>query len=147
MSKYTGSALYVAWCPSTGGTHVLSGVSGLFKSFDDGHSVDKADVTAAANPYKEFLPTTRDRTFSAEFFHNGTAAPGGTATEAAMLPSTWGTLLWGNLGNGSGLPKGGALAFVEKYDTSHPFDDATMVSVSWQNSGTILFDHSTDTWS
>lgn len=145
MAKHTGSALYLAFVHS-GGTIVFSGTAGLYRSFDDGYSVDKADSTAAANTDKEYLPTVRDKTLSWEFLSNGTATPGGTATAAAMRPGSFGSVLWGEMGNSSGQPKGCAYGFVEKFDVSHPYDDVVMVSVGFQRSGPLVFDPAVDTW-
>ncbi len=123
MASYAGSALYLAWVNTAGGTTVLSGD---FRSFSFDPSVNLIDGTAGADTTRERIVGTKDFTWTAGLV----AQASGTVLLAAMAEGSKGTLLAGPEGNTAGQLKIVFPSILNGPRWNQPFDNVVEITVS-----------------
>jgi len=121
--RITGKDLYVTFAGTS--------LHGDFTSVTFNTEGDLVDVTAGADTSHYYVPLGRtDGECTVESFYAG------TATWQAVAVNTAGTLVIAPKGTASGNPKFQcARAIVKSREMTNPFDDATVMSVTFQLSG------------
>lgn len=140
--KYKGSALYVDWLPSTGGTIVLWAES---RSFETNESANTIDVTVRSDTAKSFLTDFPAITAKMAGLDTSGTATGGTAAQAweRLNVGDGGTLRWGPEGTATGYRKKTLPAIVKTKNSSSPYDGAVTWELDWDSQGGTV---TTATW-
>lgn len=129
MTKYSGAALYLEFA----GTNISS----TRRTLDMTHNMEKADSTAGADQYRNFVSTVKMIEASAEIL-SLTHATGGSAQVAALQAGALGTLIWAPEGTATGKPKWGFYAMLEEISPAYPFDDVVVYKAKFSMAGTAL---------
>jgi hypothetical protein len=125
MAGITGSALYLTF----GGVVLDTD----YRSFSDSEEIGTVDQSAGADTNRTYLTTLKDGTASATIV----VQSGDTATWAAVVPGTGGTLNWAPEGTTAGDPKSYVWAIVTSREKSMEYADLVVADISWQFSGAV----------
>lgn len=102
---------------------------------------DTIDVTAGQETVRRFLSSLTQWDVSTEFFMSGTVTPMGTAQLTRFAPSASGsysgTVIISPFGTATGNFRHIGGVIVTSRPVEYPFDDAAVVSVDFQGSGTL----------
>ena len=128
MTKYTGTNLIVQFKGTV--------LSGEFRSFDSGESIDLVDQSAGGDVAKTYLTALEEGDAKFESL-NQTGATGGTAEWALVDKGQEGTLDWGPEGTATGKPRHWVNAIVKDRKRSFPYEDVVKMNVSFQFSGVV----------
>lgn len=115
-----------------------------YREFTVERTIDTVDKTAGNETSKSYIPTLKDGTASLTYCYAGSA---GTAISNLFKVGTEGTLLWGPEGTATGKPKGGNYGIVTSHSKPQVHADLIMRTVTWQFSGSALFNDEIDLWS
>jgi hypothetical protein len=138
LGKISGKDLYAAFGATSLGASI--------RSFDVSEEMEKADSTAGADSYRNYVNTVKNISVDVEIVMQSHST-GGSAILAALAPGSEGTLVWGQEGTATGKPKKGFLASVGNVSQAWPYDDVGILSVTFSMSGTALaFDGVTSLW-
>jgi len=133
-TKFKGTALYVDWLPSSGGTIVLTAES---RTFEVNQSANQIDVTVRSDTAKAFL--TDFPAISAKMAGLDTS---GTATGGTLFQN-WerlnigdlGTIRWGPEGTATNYRKESMPAIVKAKNFASPYDGAVTWELDWDSNG------------
>ena len=117
MAQYLGKNTVVVFGTTTLNT--------LYRSAGAEESVDLVDKSAFADAHKSYLAALRDTTFSLEFLIDG------TASWAACVPGTEGTLTYSTEDTVAGKLKRSAVAIVSSRSMENPYNELVTASVEW----------------
>ena len=143
MATYIGgTALVLQWINANG----TISIQNQYTKFTTPWTVDLVDTSAGSVTAKQYLPTLTDATADYEGFSDGKGSPLGTSDLFQLEPGKAGTLVWAPFGTASGNPKGGGLAYVKSCEQDYPFANAVTVKITFQLSGTKLYDENQTTF-
>jgi len=127
MASETGTALYVIF-----GSTVLDTDYRAFSFSEEGGVVD---ASGGADTNRTYLTTLTDGTASITFMRQASD----TATWAAVVPLTGGTLVWGEEGTAAAAthPRHSVYAYVTSREESMSYDDLVICDVEFQYSGSV----------
>lgn len=135
-SRAVGKDLYVSFA----GQSIIAD----YREFTVEETVDTVDKTAGSETDKSYIPTLKDATATLTYAYAGSV---GTAISNLFKVSTQGTLLWGVEGTATGKPKGGwANGIVTAHSKPTTYNDLVVRTVTFQKSGTVLFNDEVDLW-
>lgn len=135
-TKYRGSALYVDWLPSAGGTVVLWAER---RTFSVDEQANQLDVTVASDTAKAFLTDfPAIKTTMAGLDTSGTVLATNQPWDNLNIGDL-GTVRWGPEGTATGYRKRSMPAIVSSKKFDSPYDNA----VTWElgfdsNGGTVV---------
>lgn len=133
-TKYRGSALYVDWLPSTGGTVVLWAER---RTFSEDQSANQIDVTVASDTAKAFLSDFPTISCTMGGLDTAGTSTGGTAAQMweRLNIGDSGTLRWGPEGTATGYRKKSMPAIVKSRKFDSPYDGAVTWELAWDSNG------------
>jgi hypothetical protein len=99
-------------------------------------SVELLETTPGNVADKTYLAGLKNATARLSCF---ATASGGTVLEAALVEGTFGTLIYGQQGSGSGMPKRGFAAYVRRFGQTLNADGLAMIEVEFQKSGALVY--------
>jgi len=141
-TKYKGTALYVDWLPSTGGTIVLTAES---RTFETTESANTIDVTVRSDTAKSFLTDFPAISVKMAGLDTSGTATGGTAAQnwERLNIGDSGTLRWGPEGTATGYRKKTMPGIVKDKNMASPYDGAVTWDIGWDSQGGTV---ATATW-
>jgi hypothetical protein len=125
MAEYLGSVGYLSF----GGTVLTTAC----RSFDVQREAALFDASVNAGGYREYIVSQTDGKAVVELL----AQASDTATPAALVPGTTGTLIWGRDGSAGGKQKMSVVAIVTGYDESFPYDDLAVINADFQFTSSV----------
>lgn len=133
-TKYKGSALYVDWLPSSGGTIRLDAES---RTFTVNQQANQIDVTVRGDTAKAYLTDYPAISVNMSGLDTAGTATGGT------LPQNWarlnigdlGTVRWGPEGTVANYRKESMPAIVKTKNYEAPYDGAVQWTLEWDSNG------------
>jgi hypothetical protein len=128
MAEFTGQNLVINWI-TTAGTIALSGD---YRSVSYTPSGKLVNATAGSDAFETYIGTQKDTKVS----YRGVMQSAGTATEDALLPNTFGTLIIQPEGTASGKRKYTIPAFAGGGNFNFQYTDVVEISCDFQGSGT-----------
>ncbi len=126
-NSYSGSALVVSWNGTV--------ISGNQTTFSYTPTVNLVSQTSGADSHEKHLVTTKDGQSTMEAYIQAGTNPGGTSTYSTLDEGTSGTLKWQPEGTAAGKPYKQAVFISNGVSFTHPFNNVTVASVSWQQDG------------
>lgn len=133
-TKYKGTALYVDWLPSSGGTVVLTAES---RTFETTESANLIDVTVRSDTAKNNLADFPSISAKMGGLDTAGTSTGGTAAQLweRLNMGDSGTLRWGPEGTATGYRKKSMPALVKDKNSSSPYDGAVTWDLGWESQG------------
>lgn len=136
-TKYKGSALYMDWLPSAGGTVVLWAER---RSFSVDETANQIDVTTASDTAKSFLTDFPAIKCTAGGLDTTGTVTGGTPAQFwdRLNIGDTGTVRWGPEGTVTGYRKRSMPGILSSKKFDSPYDNAATWELSFDsNGGTI----------
>ena len=132
--KYRGSALYVDWLPSTGGTVVLTAES---RSFTLDEKANSIDVTVRSDTAKASLTDYPAITATMDGLDTTGTATGGTPAQLwdRLNQGDTGTVRIGPEGTATGYRKKSFPAIVTGKNQEWPYDGVSKWALNWDGNG------------
>jgi hypothetical protein len=131
MAEFTGKDCFVLWTSSAGTINM----SADERSVSWNPSGGLVESTAGSDPFKSYLATTKDTTVDVSCVWQA----GSYASENALLPLQFGTLLIGPEGSVAGKRSYQLPSFSQGAKFNFPYADVVEMSCSFQGSGTATY--------
>jgi len=125
MAEYLGTNAYLIF-----GSTVLSG---RYTSIDLGRGVALVDKSAGSDTHDSFLAALKNGTYAISFHKNA----GDTATYAATVPGTEGTLIYAPEGTATGKPKHTCVCIVESVADPLTYNGLANYTINFKNQNDV----------